>query len=506
MSDHVSPSFYNNGSGIGTDTIPGPYHFEGDIRIFPLLSDEDCLQRFVNRYMNDKLDNGTRFDVWGNHVFLITTNFYTMRGASNIGLDTSRSLCFHIPVCFTHKKKTTLGVLQVFTFGRRIPWVLTSREVRGINTSQAEIHVPRNYQTPLSARAYANRLDRQDASIFLEDLVPRNKHSNERGRGKIFLTLQTKVADYLGDGFEIRDDVLIEMVNGYLLPRRERRRRSRLAHEDDTQSSANGSVDGDSGEGRMSDDESTEEDLIAQLDEHLTKWKKTTGDDKEKREDNYNTDKVKPLRKPANDALTGLLTGALPYNIFTLKQFPDAYDGRKACYQALVLHCNYFKKKPKIERIENNCAIRLYNHQSHPIREALGLKAVRNLSPDRRAIELNPQYAMKLKDVDLVEKRGKTLLYRFNREWKERKDVSREDEPTVEMSAENLQLIDPFTLIQVRVESDQTNERRQSDWSNLSWDGMHVMPEGFHPQPDDDYFNNENISLPMTDLELYLSG
>ena len=46
-------AFYNNNSGLGIGPLPGPYGYRGDITIFPLRANQDSVQRFVDRYINE---------------------------------------------------------------------------------------------------------------------------------------------------------------------------------------------------------------------------------------------------------------------------------------------------------------------------------------------------------------------------------------------------------------------------------------------------------------------
>jgi hypothetical protein len=88
---------------------------------------------------------------------------------------------------------------------------------------------------------------------------------------------------------------------------------------------------------------------------------------------------------------TELLAEEEPINEVSLKQFRDATDPNRACYQAIVLTQRCIENVYEIEEIEEPIHVRIYQYASLPIVELLGLKVKsRDITGAAEVVDLQP--------------------------------------------------------------------------------------------------------------------
>ena len=177
-----SGQLYNEQSGLGFETIQGPYKFKGEIGAFGLKAEKKKLKCFLKNYLNCTLEgSGIEFELGGSlddltsQVLLVFTSFDSLEGVHERGKFRNSSVHFHIPV-IGHIPENKLkdvegeeahdscgrrlinGSVQVFSFGSYMLNVITSNEVRGPAMYRAQMYAQGVWMEHLHSGAPAREL------------------------------------------------------------------------------------------------------------------------------------------------------------------------------------------------------------------------------------------------------------------------------------------------------------------------------------------------------------
>jgi hypothetical protein len=139
---------------------------------------------------------------------------------------------------------------------------------------------------------------------------------------------------------------------------------------------------------------------------------------------NDHRDKLRRKRTHADEFLNlkalavELLGREEPFNEVSLKQFRDATDPNRACYQAIVLTQRCIEDVYELEEIEELMHVRIHHYASQPIVELLGLKVKsRDTIGVTEIVDLQPIRPFWLR-VSVRQELGKNLCWRIGTtEW-----------------------------------------------------------------------------------------
>lgn len=193
--DEPSPR-YNTTLGAASPEAAGPFEFpHTTLRVLPLVADRQRLQTFCEDYLNKTFkDRGFRFEPWGSHVYLVITSYKEMSSESNnVGRWAQREVMFHVPVrWYEHGKLRTVALVPVFAYADSAIAAITSSEVSGIPTLNAELESPPDAW--MESDGMSTRADRP------------------------VLRVVTEVLPVVGEGQEVTQRVLLEISEGEPLP------------------------------------------------------------------------------------------------------------------------------------------------------------------------------------------------------------------------------------------------------------------------------------------------
>ena len=460
-------AFYNNNSGLGIGPLPGPYGYRGDITIFPLRANQDSVQRFVDRYINEiGLPEWLKFYADWDWVFLYVAEIELEQGDTKLGAEKYTSLFFRIPVFVPNTLQQDgeeIAFLEVFSFIDSIPAVLTSRESRGLNSRYAQIGLPsvEGLVPGLnsdSVRRFGHVYNPSDP-VRIENLRPLPSAPPPKSIDSIsLLAMVTKVSDEIGVSTEARDEVLLlirslnssdavqrdEKPEANLKTILERLQEVKYENKFDPilQRRVVTEVGKPSEQANPSEqtkppskpEKSDKSDRKFVRNSHLAAIKQakelkeagetdTAQADKEikKAEDSYRDQelawKLADEQQIFSEVFEGLL-GRYVQRVYTIKQFSDASDSKKASYQALLRIEHFFTGEPdgekaaKVQISDAGCMVRVYDYASHPINTIFQFPPAYRLRPSSNVSEIYCGCPIYVRGIKAVEERGLTLFYR----------------------------------------------------------------------------------------------
>jgi hypothetical protein len=314
--EHVG-LFYNTAQGAATQPVVGPFHFpDVTVQVYPLMADQATLDNFLRQYLNDPLTGtGLSFKTFGSYVYLMINVHGDLRGAmwsssNNIGCWAEREVSFCVPIKWYHK--TPGGGNELISAGMIEPFVYANN-VRAVITDREVNGRPSVYATIDSPH-----------DVWLSSMGP--------DADRRLLCMETDMFPALGLGQKAQLGTLIEIDGIDALP------------EDDEVDS------------RMIS-ETWGPELIADL----------------RRKINLSSVQKDEVDAAKALALEILVHGA-PINRISLKQYRDANEVDKACYQSLVHTPRSITRLYEIGEILPRTHVRLHRVPGHPIAEVLGLK------------------------------------------------------------------------------------------------------------------------------------
>jgi len=313
---------YNTALGAATQPVTGPFHFpDVTLQVYPLLADRGKLDRFLESYLNDPLQQMIcpqtktpqrwRFETFGSYVYLMVKVYGGQIGTmwsstNNIGWWAEREVVFAVPVKWYDDdgKLVSLAMIEPFVYCSSGRAAATDREVNGRASVTATIASPADAWLAQSGPVADRRLLRLETEIF--------------------------PALYLGQKAEQRR--LLEIDGLDVLP-----------YNDDVGWN-----------------------MVA------ASWGQELVDDL-KRKTYLASVQQEEARNAKALALEVLALGA-PLNRIILKQYRDAGDTGRACYQALVHTTSKITRIYDAREIEQRVHVRLHRFPGHPIADTLGLK------------------------------------------------------------------------------------------------------------------------------------
>ena len=348
---------YNTSVAGAGQEIAGPFDFpDTTLRVLPLRADRDKLVALVDDYLNEPLaGEGMHFEPWGSAVYLVIGNHNGVSSAVNdVGWWADRDVTFYVPVKWYSVAKDG------------------SRELRSI--ALVPVFSYANSTTAAITRSEVSGIPVMKATVS----DPTGTWMAPGGPGedtsRPLVRVSTTVLPVLGLGQGAEDRVILEVDDGPVCPA------------------------GDEAQWR-----------------HIGEtWGKAVRDELAGMWD---------AKEKAGDASESALSLALevlargrPINSLTLKQFRDASDPERACYQSLVLIRREIERVHDLREMEASFDVRIYDYPTQPIVSSLGLLP-KHVSYDggARAYSFEPVRPFWLR-VSLRERLGTTVCRRAGSE------------------------------------------------------------------------------------------
>lgn len=345
---------YNTAQGAALQEISGPFRFPNTtVRVLPLMADAEQLKRFCDTYLEN---DHYRFEPWGSYVYLLITNYGEMSSdTNNIGWWAEREVTFSIPVKWYAKHQEHKGPKGT---DKLIRLALVSPFVFANNNTAAIIG------REIDGRPIVHAAIESPGDTWLAPSGP------DAERHVLRLSTEVLPALYLGQKTEER--TVVEVYQADLQP----------SHGEEAWKSI------------------------------ATEWGKLLLDDHREKLQRSKThaDAFLNLR-----ALTvELLANEEPLNEVSLKQFRDASDPNRACYQAIVLTQRRIEDVYEIKEIEEPMHVRIHQYASQPIAELLGLKVKsREITGLAEVVDLQPIRPFWMR-VSIKQELGKDLCWRID--------------------------------------------------------------------------------------------
>lgn len=328
---------YNTALGASNISLPGPFTFpNATVRVLPLLADRCRLQEFCDNYFRDPNDptpgdqkdpgkrgvfKAPRFEVLGSYVYLLVWSFGKVTsGKYDIGEFAGRDVRFAIPVrWFKGGELISSGLVSPYWYSDSEVATVTGRELYGFPILHSQIRAP--------------------DSCWLDSAGP--DPSGNQG----LLQLDAPVMSALSVGQEMATRRLLEVFQG--------------------------DVDVILGKDRRSWEG------VAQT------WGQKLKAELERKQQALDPPGYPPEPCPQGNPgqrLQSLMALALellanqkPVNEFSLKQFRDAAQPDRACYQSIVRTPFVIERLSDLREIESQMHVRIHRIEGQPIVETLGL-------------------------------------------------------------------------------------------------------------------------------------
>ncbi|MEZ4308147.1 MAG: hypothetical protein R3F14_08895 [Polyangiaceae bacterium] len=314
--EEVMDARYNTSLGTSLD-LTGPFDFPGTtMRVLPLLADPQKLQKMCDELLNDPLaPAGQRFKPWGRYVYLVATSYEEMASLSNnVGCWADNDVVFYVPVHW----------YQVDDKGHE----------RLMTAALVPLFAFADGTTVAITRSEVSGIPTQKAMIDSPPDTWMSDSGPSDGTARRVLDVTAQVLPVIGMGQPTSDRTLIQVTE----------HDDALPYNDDVR-------------WRFVADGWGE----AILQEH----------DRKRRERTERRDELTDLKALG----VALLTGELPFRIVTLKQFRNASEPMKACYQSLTEIDRVIERVYDVREIDSRMLVRIHRYDSRPIAESLGLVA-----------------------------------------------------------------------------------------------------------------------------------
>jgi hypothetical protein len=323
---------FNTTMGTASQSFSGPFEsISATLRVLPLLANNHKLQTFIEAYLNAPLKStGLSFELWAPksspkgcsaYVYLVIgggRDLYSQ--TDDIGDWSGQEVVFYVPVrCYNEKPGEKR---ELFDVGL-IP-VVTYCSSTAASISQTEIdgiptHVAKFVPPP---------------NLWPEN--PTESHDTS------LLEVVAETVPTMGRGQQAVERIILEVLDRH-----------------------------------QKDDEDLRERLLADWgpalrNEVLRKIQPGC----------FLSDPWGPPLENARALGLNVLTGKVPVNIYTLKQFHDIANTKLACYQALIALPRTIDRVYQMDRLPSTLRLLIQEYQSHPIVSLLGLEATLTVSAD----------------------------------------------------------------------------------------------------------------------------
>lgn len=309
------PCHYNTARGAADTELTGPYNVENaTIRVMPFLAKPERLKEFLNDYLGEFLGrSGLQIAPWGRYVYLVASSYGDISSKTNDIGDWADR--------------------DVYFY---VPATLRNKDGKLLRVVLVPAYGYANSATAAQTRAEVDGFPVVTATIE----SPSDEWMADRGPSEetmhSMLTLKTPLLPAAGTGQRIEPRVLLEVCEGDPIPAGDETAWRKIA---DT-------------------------------------WGKPITQELERKKTIYATNHMQVFFG-AVIANFNVFVGDWPLRLLTLKQFRDARDPMKACYQALVeseLRVTHVEGNRLREiETETNLFVRIYQYPSAPIVEKLGL-------------------------------------------------------------------------------------------------------------------------------------
>ena len=334
---------YNTLGSNGFTVATGPFSFPGaTLRVLPLPADGEKLRKFVGKYLNGVVDETLKekcadadppryhFEPWGDYVYMVVSAYGSMvSDTADIGNWAHRQIDFAIPLRWFDsdgKNLLSCGFVSPFTFMDSDIGTTTAREVNGLAARKAEI-----------ATAESSWLGDQGP---FADVSP-------------LMEVKTKILTALNLDQRSEVRTIIEVVDGNLI--------TGVA----------------AGHARRRWDDHLPWKYVAET------WGRPLKAELESMAKMERSEQFKALRALSVE----ILGNRQPINQISLKQFRDAEDVDKACYQALVRTELVIERIWDMRELEDQTHVKIHRFPTLPIVETLGLRVQSRMLTDEGEIE-----------------------------------------------------------------------------------------------------------------------
>ena len=348
--DESAHGYYNTALGAATQPVAGPFAFpDVTLQVYPLLADRARLDAFLAQYLNGPLaDAGLRFEAFGSYVYLLV----------NVTGD-------QLGTMWSSANNIGWWAEREVSFCVPVKWY---RDGELVSTAMVAPFVyASNDRAVITDREVNGR-----PSVAATIDCPRDVWLGSSGpdQPRRFLHMETEAFPALHLGQKGQRRTLLEIDERDVLP-----------YNDDVG-------------WRMVADS----------------WGETLVDDL-KRKTAQRLAEADAVRNVKALALE-LLAHEAPINWINIKQYRDAADTERACYQAAVHTTRSITRIYDIREIENSLHVRLHRLSGHPIVETLGLQVKSVDSTGGRIVKnLQPIRPFWMR-VSLEEKLGTVLAWR----------------------------------------------------------------------------------------------
>jgi len=332
---------YNQTVTTAIDDIAGPFEFcDSTVRVLPLLAERSNLQNFVDTYVNDPFEGPLvgqhgkkeriRFRVWGRgqqeatsssalhehaYVYLMVSSFGGVTSTTNnVGDWTKYQMSFMIPVRFERANPLAEGGWEIAGVGMVPAFSFVDNCISAIARLEVQ-----GFEATV-----ANFF--KPESVWLSDEVELSENPPQT-----LLRVDSEVWPAIGEGQKAVVLPVVEICQG--LP--------------------------DAGLGAAPD-------APWRWSEQLTRELEA-----KKQIKALNSRDLQIARALSLE----LLGSQMPFTAYSLKQFRDARDPQKACYQSLVRVPRLIKELVDVREIEETLVVRIHNYPSLDIVGTLGLVA-----------------------------------------------------------------------------------------------------------------------------------
>ncbi|OJT16294.1 hypothetical protein BO221_50700 [Archangium sp. Cb G35] len=311
--DHRQQMRIRTTDGTVAQQISGPFDFpKTTLRVLPLLATKEKLEQFCDAYFNTPLEGANlQFKPWGTYVYLIVTNYDEMSSeTNNVGLWAKKEVGFYLPVK-RYSKQHPEKLMGVAL----VPVFCYADNVVAANTS-AEVS-----GTPISRAKITI-----PPSTWMEGGGPANT------KPQPVMEISTQVLSALEQSQPIEQRLLMDILVG--------------------------------GEVVDYNDDFTQRYVIAH-------WGQTLKQEVYRMRKN-SMGAERDLKASRTLALE-LLANKQFINHITFKQFRDADEPERACYQSIVETGTEVYRLDTLQEIESIVHVRIHQYPTHPIVSTLGL-------------------------------------------------------------------------------------------------------------------------------------
>jgi len=333
-------NLFNTARGAAAEAVSGPFALPNTtIRVLPLLADPACLNRFAEGYLGVK--DKARFEAWGSFVYLIAFSYPERSSeANNVGTWANCEVNFAVPVKWydwyesgeydlskpedrarrDREKLVGVALVNAFSYVDDPMVAITSSEINGVPTLSSDIQRP--------------------PSLWMDSSGPAKQ------KGERLLGVSSLVLPAIGVGAGGSHKAFLNVSTSALLP---------------TEDEAGWREVAENWAPHLVDDLQRKHEQRGKRNEQ---WSEGPG---------WNGQRASAFDRVRALALA-TLSGELPISSLALKQFRDASQTDRACYQSVVLGRQTIKRLYEVHEIEAPTHVFIARYPTQPVKDLLGLR------------------------------------------------------------------------------------------------------------------------------------